>query len=86
MTDETLIRKAVELADGWTLEHDDIYFDAPENNVDALCEIANPPQFMLDALAAQLARQFLEQHPDNSISYDADVLETLKRLVHALSN
>jgi len=59
LNDQDYIRKAVELADGWRLSNDKeplIYLD--DGTSDGISFMSwSYPQFMLDALAAQLVRQ-----------------------------
>ncbi len=62
MTDQDYIRKAVELADGWSIpETPELTYCAP--NFDPLCHghfndyVDEMPQWHKDALAAQLVRQ-----------------------------
>ena len=61
MTPETL-RKAVELADGWSCSNDPVYskglgeFISPPRGL-TNCFVKTPHQTTLDALAAQLVRQ-----------------------------
>ncbi len=55
MSNEDTIRKAIELADGWTLHHDDSY-NSPMNKMTPYMLYAMPEGYK-DALAAQLVRQ-----------------------------
>ena len=59
MKNEYCIRKAVGLADGWHLEHNDEYVDN-EYMWELRC-VDDMPQTVLDALAAQLTRQVDDQ-------------------------
>jgi len=55
MTDDEVIREAVELAEGWEMHHDDSY-NSPLNKMVPYMLYAIPEGFK-DALAAQLVRQ-----------------------------
>ncbi len=50
-----LIKRAVELAEGWKLIGEIVY--PPVKNSNIAMHVLNPKQWMLDALAAQLVRQ-----------------------------
>ena len=55
MTNEEYIRRAVELAEGWEIDIGQVL--TTEYNIWMTLDDDEPPQLMLDALAAQLVRQ-----------------------------
>lgn len=80
MTDQDTIRKAVELADGWVIESNGV---GGWNTKIATGNWYVWPlvQETIDALAAQLVRQYHERHPTDRLPYQNDVMETIKYVV-----
>lgn len=80
MTDNDYIRAGVELAEGW-------YFEVHHNKVsDAIRSPSGYRSFVgdtdeiLDALAAQLARQYMQQR-NEILSYQSDPMDTIRYVV-----
>ena len=82
--DEDILKKAVELADGWALypAHGTTSF-LLHCGAKLLYQspIEELPQWALDALAAQLARQYHERRPEDRLFYEDDAMDVLKYVV-----
>ena len=71
------IRKAVELADGWTYHDGDCSHEETERWFIG-CKL---PQVWLDALAAQLVRQYYDAGRKALIWREGDPITTIKAIV-----
>ncbi len=80
MNDQDTIRKAVELADGWHMNGEQ--FCAPSKGEQVSSFIWSPAQYLFDALAAQLVRQYLD-HFSSSVytNWRRDTMSTIKDMV-----
>ena len=58
MTDEEIIRRGVELADGWYVSDGQLYHEFGPSQYEFIATVlSDPDQYLLDGLAAQLTRQ-----------------------------
>lgn len=79
-----IIKRAVELADGWRIESDEDgeYLEMDAVPISVYLDVLNEnDQFFLDALAAQLVRQRYNENPEACIPYAKDPLITIKAIV-----
>ena len=86
MSDQSYIRKAIELADGFQLTNDDRYFSLPHGGYVPV--IAGCQQQYIDAIAAQLVRQYLRIIASQSnldgypvFETDGDSINTIRAIV-----
>ena len=79
MTNEQIIRKAVELAEGWSFQ----YSPLGNQHIETLTgyQGTTEDQEILDALAAQLVRQYYKNHQDDPVFYENDVMDVIKYVV-----
>ena len=79
MTEDEYILKGVELADEWDLTEGQLTL--PSGHYFWITEVNGFRPWMVDALAAQLARQRIDKEPDAAIFYSSDVMDVIRRLV-----
>ena len=81
------IKKAVELADGYRLTDDAdgigiIVEGDKKERIGYWCSMEEPAQLVLDALAAQLVRQYYKKRPNHyPLNHEADPMTTIKDIV-----
>ena len=88
MCDKKIIEEAVRLAEGFEADSVNKYYwhdPGHGEGFDGICvDQSDPDQWFLDALAAQLVRDYSKISPNDRLCYADDVMETIRYVVDKL--